>query len=341
MTVVPKKVLIIRFSSIGDIVLCSPVVRCIKKQWGAEVHFITKSKFKNLLTASPYVDDILTIENKVSEVKERLQEENYDLVVDLHKNIRSQQVRSICKTQYVSFDKINLEKWLAVHTPINLLPKKHLVDRYFEGLSKTGLTYDGLGLDHFVSDADILKAKSRTPSSYAVISLGATYATKRPPLDRLLVLCNSTTLPIVLIGGPDVEDLSKELESKLSKPVTNLVSKVSLGVSSAIVRSASYVVTGDSGMMHIAAAHRRKLIAFWGSTHPALGMYPYYPKGENISYFPLVLNLACQPCSKIGKDTCPKGHFNCMLDITDTSIQSAVRDVELDVSAQSYNNNLF
>jgi len=327
----PKKVLVVRFSSIGDIVLCSPVVRCIKKQWGAEVHFITKSKFKSLLTASPYIDNILTIESKVSEVKEKLQRENYDLVVDLHKNIRSQQVRSICKTKYVTFDKINLEKWLAVHTPINILPKKHLVDRYFAGLLKTGLLYDGQGLDHFVSDADTLKANAHTPSAYAVISLGATYVTKRPPLDKLLALCNSTALPIVLIGGADVLDLADELESKLSKRVTNLVSKVSLEVSSAIVRSASYVVTGDSGMMHIAAAHRRRLIVFWGSTHPVLGMYPYYPKDIDIPYYPLVLNLGCQPCSKIGKDSCPKGHFNCMLGLPDTSIQQTVHNLEADI----------
>lgn len=332
MITTPKKVLIIRFSSIGDIILCSPVVRCVKAQWDAEIHFITKKKFLTLLEPSPYIDKIISIDEKVSEVKNTLQNENYDLVIDLHKNIRSLQVKAICKTKYVTYNKINIEKWLAVHTPINVLPKKHLVDRYFDGLSETGLRYDGLGLDHIVSDHDIKKAAEITPKSYAVISLGATYHTKRPPLEKLLVLCNKITLPIVLIGGDDVEILANNLTINLKKTVINLVSKISLTVSSAIVKSSEYVVTGDSGMMHIAAAHRRPLIVFWGSTHTSLGMYPYYPTNIKIRYEPLSLNLRCQPCSKIGKESCPKGHFKCMMNITDNAIHKAILHMEQDVT---------
>ena len=324
----PSKILIVRFSSIGDIVLCSPVIRCIKKQLGAEIHFITKKKFAHVVTDSPYVDKVLTINQKVSEVKSLLQEEQYDVVVDLHKNIRSQQVRRIAGGRYITFDKINIQKWLAVHTPIDLLPNKHLVNRYMEAIAPLGIVYDGAGLDHFVSDKDIAKAKKEVPGTYAVLSLGATYVTKRLPLEKLISVAEVMTIPIVLIGGPDVEELATALQSAVAKPIINLAGKISLARSSAIVKNAAYVMSGDSGMMHIAAAHRRPLIVPWGSTHPSLGMYPFYPNDQLIPYFPLVLHLSCQPCSKIGKDQCPKKHFECMLGLTDDMIHNAVTTIE-------------
>jgi len=325
----PKKVLIVRFSSIGDIVLCSPVVRCAKQYWGAEVHFVTKQKYAPVIAASPYIDQIITIKDRVAEVKAELQAAKYDLVIDLHKNIRSQQVRAICKkAAYVTFDKINMQKWLAVHTPVNILPDKHLVDRYFEGLHSTGLRYDGDGLDHHLTDHDIQKAASMVPATYAVISLGATYSTKRPPLEKLVTTVQAMTSHPVLIGGSDVADTASQLQSLIDQQCSNMVGQVSLGVSSALVRSAKYVVTGDSGMMHIAAAHRRPLLVYWGSTHPMLGMYPYYPTDSTTAYYPLVRNLSCQPCSKVGKDVCPKGHFQCMMGLRDSAVKDAVEYME-------------
>jgi len=328
---IPKKVLIIRFSSIGDIVLCSPVIRCVKKQWGSEIHFITKEKFVNIISESPYIDKVISIKEKVSEVSSVLKNEKYDLVIDLHKNIRSQQVRSIVRTGYKTFNKINIQKWITVNTPLQVLPKNHLIDRYFKGLASTGLKYDGKGLDHFTSEKDKKDAEFITPKTYCVLSLGATYATKRLPLTRLIKLVSYIQEPIVLIGGNDVKHLANDLQETTNKELTNLVGKISIGVSSAVIANAQYVVSGDSGMMHIAAAHRKPLIVPWGSTHTSLGMYPFYPTENTISYVPLSLNLSCQPCSKIGKETCPKGHFNCMKDITDKMLANAVSAMEKSV----------
>ncbi len=325
----PKKVLIVRFSSIGDIILCSPIVRCIKKQWKSEIHFITKAKFAGVIRDSHYIDRIITIEDRVHEVSKVLKEENYDLVVDLHKNIRSQQVKMLVKSKYVTFDKLNIEKWLTVHTPLDLLPEKHLVDRYFEGFSKLGLRYDGEGLDHIISEKSQAEARHLVNGKYVAICLGATYATKRMPLEKLKILVSAITLPIVLIGGNDVRALSESLSvSSTSQDFVNLVGKVSIPVSSAILAGSTYAISGDSGMMHIAAAHRIPLIVPWGSTHTKLGMYPFYPTGLDICYVPLSLDLNCQPCSKVGKDTCPKGHFHCMMNMTDGMIKDAVESME-------------
>ena len=124
------KILLIRFSSIGDIVLTTPVMRCLHQQLGAEVHLLTKKSFGSLLQASPYLQKIYTIQDKVAEVMPQLKAEQYDSIVDLHKNIRSFQVRNQLKAPAYSFDKLNWQKWLLVNFKINRLPEVHIVDRY-------------------------------------------------------------------------------------------------------------------------------------------------------------------------------------------------------------------
>ncbi len=135
-----KKFLIIRFSSIGDIVLTTPVIRCLKAQVpGAEVHYLTKKQFLPVLEANPYIDKIFTINDKVSEVLPELMEEDYNHIIDLHKNIRSKQVISSLKKPSTAFNKINIAKWLIVNLKIDRLPNVHIVDRYFETVQSLGV----------------------------------------------------------------------------------------------------------------------------------------------------------------------------------------------------------
>jgi len=142
-----KKVLVIRFSSIGDIVLTTPVVRCVKKQLSAEVHYLTKNSFQKVISSNPYLDKIYSIDKKVSEVLSQLKAENYDCIIDLHKNLRSKQVKWALRVPYFTFDKINWEKWLMVNLKINKLPEIHIVDRYMAAVKPLGVSYDGEGLE--------------------------------------------------------------------------------------------------------------------------------------------------------------------------------------------------
>ena len=150
----PAKVLIIRFSSIGDIVLTTPIIRCIAEQLDVEVHFLTKNSFKSILRYNPYITKLYGIDKSVSEVISDLKAEHYDYIIDLHKNLRTQEVKLRLGIKSYTFNKLNIAKWLKVNLKINQLPDKHIVDRYFEGIQGLNVINDGRGLDYFISHSD-------------------------------------------------------------------------------------------------------------------------------------------------------------------------------------------
>lgn len=322
------KVLIIRFSSIGDIVLTTPVARCLKKQLGAEVHFLTKKNFENILNNNPYIDKVWSIEKEVKEVLNSLKLEQFDYIIDLHKNLRSLQIKRHLKTKSYSFDKLNIEKWLIVNFKVNRLPNKHIVDRNLETIAPLGIKNDNEGLDYFIPQKDEIiiselcqKYHFNIPNSqYIALVIGAAHATKRMPVEKLVAVCNNIKMPILLLGGKEDFDNGELIHSKSTGYTLNLCGQLNLNQSASIVKQAFKVVTHDTGLMHIAAAFRKDIISVWGNTIPEFGMYPYVPEGVNVLNKMIeVKDLGCRPCSKIGHPKCPKEHFKCM-QMIDTSL---------------------
>jgi ADP-heptose:LPS heptosyltransferase len=313
------KILVLRFSSIGDIVLTSPVVRCIKMQTGATVHFLTREPFRSLLSHNPYIDQVLSFRHKVKEVLPALKAEQYDLVIDLHHNLRSLAVKRALNCPAYSFRKLNLQKWLLVRTGLNLLPEVHIVDRYLVAAAPLGVVNDGLGLDYFLPPDDEQKALAfihqNLPGPYIALVTGAAHATKRLPESRLTELCQLLPEPVVLLGGPEEADQGKRIAAAAGPHVVNACGQLSLHQSAALVKHARLVITHDTGLMHMAAAFDKKIISLWGNTVPEFGMYPYSPKGEKQNIILEVKGLSCRPCSKIGFGQCPRGHFRCMQDL--------------------------
>jgi len=303
-----KKILVIRFSSIGDIVLTSPILRCLKQQLNAEVHFLTKKSFASLLTHNPNVDNCYTIDKKVSEVIDKLKAERYDFVVDLHKNLRSQQVKLALGIPTASFDKLNWQKFLMVNLHINRLPDTHIVNRYFEAVKPVGVEYDGEGLDFFMPES----AHYPIQDNAVVMAIGAAHATKRMPVERLIELSNLIEAPIYLIGGPSEKAAGESFQQSKNLNVENLCGMLTIDQSASVIQQAKLVITHDTGMMHIASALRKPIVSLWGNTIPEFGMYPFYPKGMDLNMSFEVQGLSCRPCSKIGHQACPKKHFKCM-----------------------------
>ena len=321
------KFLIIRFSSIGDIVLTTPVVRCLKKQVvTAEVHYLTKTAFRPILAANPYVDKIHCLENDLDGLIDRLAAEDFDYVIDLHHNLRTLKVKKGLKKQSFSFDKLNVQKWLYTNFKINKLPPVHIVDRYLDTLKTFGIKNDGAGLDYFIPAEDELKPEDIPTShqaGYAGLVIGAALATKRLPLHQLETICKNTNHPLILLGGPEDADTAKKLAAIDPVKIYNACGLFNLNESAALVRQAKLIITHDTGLMHIAAAFKRPVISVWGNTVPEFGMYPYYgenylfnykggPLGREPTITMEVKGLSCRPCSKIGYNKCPKGHFKCM-----------------------------
>lgn len=308
-----KKILVIRFSSIGDIVLTTPVVRCLKQQLDVELHYLTKRQYLPLLEANPHIDRIFTIEKSVSEVLPALRGEGYDCVVDLHKNLRTMQVRFglFFKPKWLAFHKLNLEKWLLTALKINRLPRLHIVERYLAAAAPLGVENDGQGLDFFLAAGRPPSAVRHPP--FIAFAIGAQYQTKRLPTEKIIEICRGVERPIVLLGGAGEAAEGDLIASKSGSHVTNFCGKLSLQESAELLRQAALVITHDTGMMHVAAAFQRKILSIWGNTVPEFGMSPYYGptnSDKNLSFE--VPDLPCRPCSKIGHQACPKGHFQCM-----------------------------
>lgn len=309
-----KKILVIRFSSIGDIVLTSPVVRCLKKQTNAEIHFLTKEKYAALVRSNPFIDKVITIDKDIHEVMDVLKSERYDFIVDLHHNLRTLRTKRQLKVPAQSFPKLNAQKWLFVRFKINRLPKKHVVDRYFEATSNLSIKNDGLGLDYFIPEKDTVDISTFLPQAfqvYATLALGAQFATKRLPKSQLEKLIALLPFPLVLLGGKEDQELGDELARKFPETVFNAAGICNLNQSASLVKQSKFIITHDTGLMHIASAFHLPIISIWGNTTPDFGMSPYLPeKGSQLFE---VKNLSCRPCSKIGFQACPKKHFNCMM----------------------------
>ena len=319
------KFLILRFSSIGDIVLTTPVIRCLRLQMPeAEIHFLSRQNFRDVLEHNPYINKNIFYKDDVDEVISELKKEKYDYIIDLHHNIRSLRVKRALKTKSFSFNKLNIEKWLIVNLKINRLPQQHIVDRYLETISSFGIKNDGQGLDYFISAKEekvIEKLPEAFGKNFIAWAIGAHHATKQLPIEKMISIARKIKLPVVILGGKEDINKSNELIKHFQSPVFNGCGIFSINESAAIIKHAQHVLTHDTGMMHIAAAFRKNIISVWGNTIPEFGMSPYLPAAfATNSLIVQVNNLSCRPCSKIGFQKCPKGHFKCMKEINENEI---------------------
>ena len=308
------KLLVIRFSSIGDIVLTTPVIRCLKQQLvDVEIHYLTKQKFRTILSENPYIDHLHTIEKSSNEIVSQLKAFDFDYIIDLHNNIRTRTLSLKLGVKTYRFPKLNIQKWLYVRFKINRLPNIHIVDRYFEAVKSLSVINDLLPCDYYIAPKDVIDLKQRLdldPNNYIAFAIGAQFATKRLPNHKIKEICSKISLPIVLLGGTEDENNGNEIRTELTH-VINACGKFSLGQSASIVQQAKTIITHDTGLMHIASAFEKQIVSIWGNTTPAIGMYPYMPRKKEFSIHE-VPNLSCRPCSKIGFKTCPKKHFKCM-----------------------------
>lgn len=304
-----KRILIVRFSSIGDIVLCTPVIRSLRQNYpSAKIDFLTKSKFQSVLENNPYLNHVFGWDNQQN--RESLNDNRYDLIVDLHKNLRSLRIRlKYITSEYITFDKANLNKWMFVKTRLPRFEVTSIVHRYRNMIERSGRTWAGDELDYFHFES--LTAGGVLPNNYTSIVLGGTYHTKRIPLNWLRSFISQVKdCPFVLLGGPEEMALGDQIQREFPR-VINLAGKCTLPQSATVLRDSNKVITGDTGLAHIAAALGKPMIWLWGSTTPKFGMQSPSRKGTSI-ISKEINDIKCRPCSKLGFDKCPQGHFKCM-----------------------------
>ena len=311
------KFLVVRFSSIGDIVLTSPVVRHLKQQVDdAEIHYLTKSAYAPLLESNPYVDRVHSYDGNIKACIASLRSEGIDYVIDLHHNLRSARIKYGLKRIAFSVHKLNWLKWLLVNFKIDRLPDKHIVDRNLHTIRTFIEEQDEYGLEYFIpkgSEVDINFLPKAFGNGYVALSIGAQHETKKLPVESLISLCQQLAFPVMILGGPEDRERAETIVSSLpGKNILNGCGSYSIHQSASLVRQARVLITHDTGLMHIGAAFKKKIISVWGNTVPRFGMYPYRAHPSSIQFE--VFGLSCRPCSKIGYQKCPKSHFKCMLE---------------------------
>ena len=317
------KFLIIRLSSLGDIVLTTPVLRCLKTQLpDVEIHYLVRSSFKAAIRNNPHISKLHLHNEDWDSMIDELKKERFDYIIDLHRNMRSFRIKTALNVPAFSFKKLNFRKLIFTKLKWNVMPRQlHVIDRYFKTVEPFGIYNDGAGMDYFITSTEEVP-QNDIPAShhagYIGIVIGASFYTKKLPVHKLQELCTKIDHPIILLGGREDAAAGEEIKKVDSVKVYNSCGKFSLNESADLVRKAKLIITHDTGLMHIAAALKKQVIAIWGSTTPSFGMYPYY--GANFLSRQVTLphedmqvhKLWCRPCTKIGRRRCPQGHFKCM-----------------------------
>jgi len=322
-----KKILVIRLSSIGDIVLTTPLLRSLKVAWpDARIDYCTKAPFVSLLAENPRLSALYTLEAPPTGA--------YDLVVDLQNNLRSHAiVRSLRSQHVVHYRKANWKKWLLVQCKINLYgPYWSVVDRYRDALKEFALSADSLGCELYPSFSERAFASTFFDGNQKTLALcfGAKHFTKRYPPHSfaalLTLLLSEMPLQVLLLGGkedaPQALEIMAALPEVLRPMVLNLAGSCSLMQSAAILERSDGVLCNDTGLMHIASAFGKKLFLLFGSSSAFFGFLPCQAPYDLFE----VEGLRCRPCSHIGRDRCPKGHFRCMLDLSQSVIARKILD---------------
>jgi ADP-heptose:LPS heptosyltransferase len=317
------KILVIRFSSMGDIIYTTPVVRCLKKQVAnAEIHFLTKPAFQYIYNNNPYLDKLLLLKPTLAETIADIKAEKYDCIIDLHNNLRTAIIKLRTGVKSSTYKKYTVRKWLSLKLHLKLVPVTHLVDRYLETVKFLGVKNDGKPIDYHVGQHQLTRLLPPThQQGFVAFVIGATHFTKRLPNYKIVNICKGLQLPVVLLGGKDVQDNGNEIGAVLGEKVYNACGITSLDESVFLVSKAQSVIGFDTGLTHIAEAFNRPIVSVWGGTVPhLLGVQPYMVKDVLVAG----IDISCRPCSKFGLEKCPLGHFKCMNDMPEEPITAFV-----------------
>jgi len=309
-----NKILIIRLSSLGDILLTTPFVRAIKTQFPhIKIDMLIREEYADVIKLNPYLNSKLFFKKNdqdYNKLIEQLRDNRYELVIDLQSNLRSKKIVSSLNIKAVKFNKRSFDKFLLVNFKINKLKEAPPIPiRYANTIQSIKLDDQGIDLFTDKSANSVLIGKNNLIG----FCQGARHFTKRWLNEYFIELGNKLVengYSVVLFGGKIDIEICTELAAKISGAI-NLSNDDDLLQTASDMKLCKAVVCNDSGLMHTASAVGTKVIAIFGSTVKEFGFAPYNCNNlilENIS-------LTCRPCSHIGRSECPKKHFECMKSI--------------------------
>jgi len=323
------KILVVRLSSIGDIILTTPLLRSLRITCPeARITFVIKKQFEELLRACPYIDELIVFNTNegffgLRKIKNYLKNQHFDLYLDIHKNWRSRYLRLGLDARHVTtYRKYIFRRTLLIWFKINLY--RHIqpvYQRYFQAVKEYGIQYDGQGTEIHISPDVPLKVKEillqagyQFGSPLVIICPSATYFNKRwkPEgfIETAKYLIREKSVFIVVHGGKEDTGLCAEITAAIGNGAANLAGMLSLSESAALLRFSSLVIANDSGLLHLAQSQKRPVVGIYGATTRELGYFPIEQQSTVIE-----TDLSCRPCTHNGLNKCPRKHFRCMNDI--------------------------
>ncbi|MCW8850678.1 MAG: glycosyltransferase family 9 protein [Melioribacteraceae bacterium] len=319
-----KKILIIRLSSLGDVLLTTPLIRTLKSSYpNIKIDFIVRKEFESTLKYNPNINNLIALERnyKKETVRSQIIKENYDLIIDLQNNIRSRYLTRSLSFKTVRYRKPYLNRILLVKLKINRFKEVIPIPvRYANSLSNFEL--DQKGLELFIPDEEKSEIND---DNFIGLCPGSRHFTKMWPKEYYIELGNQlikNNYKVALFGGKDDMAICNDISAKLNGAL-NLSNDNDLIKLAVNMRNCKAIVCNDSGLMHTALALNIPVISIFGSTVKEFGFFPY--KGKNI-----VLEnnlLSCRPCSHIGLDKCPQKHMDCLNKITPITALEAVKNI--------------
>lgn len=336
------KFLIIRLSSIGDVILTSPLVRQLRERFpAAQIDFLIRREYAELVRYNPHLSNILELDVRggraeLKMMKTRLREAGYNAILDLHGNFRSVFLRSFPNRPPVyKIRKNQFPRFLLVKFKINLYRRLYghplsAAEKYLRAAAPLGLSPGDLRTElHLPAEAEkkgeaVWQELSRENFRVAMAP-GARHFTKRWPApyyaELIRALYEKRGWRTLLVGGPDELQTIKEIQRRTGNEIQqSRAGELSLLETFAVMRRAPLFISNDSGLMHAAAAFRIPQIAIFGSTVQELGFFPLNPNARVLEN----AGLGCRPCSHIGRASCPKGHFKCMQEITPARVMEEI-----------------
>ena len=326
----PSKILILRLSSIGDVILTTPLIRAVRERFPqAEITFLVKGEFADLIRHNPRIDRLIPFDKTTGfrgwrEVRRTVRQERFDWVIDLHRNARTRYLKAgLGAGKVTTYCKRLLRRTLLVRTGINLLKEAPpILNRYFEAVAGAGVRYDGQGTEVYPDPDAGRRILERLAgegydgrSPLVVLCPGASYANKQWLPERFAAVADDLAVRgcfVVLLGGAKDEPLCRAIAGMMKgRAVTVAGSRgLGLGEAAALLKLSALAVTNDSGLMHLAQSQKTPVVAIFGPTTQELGYFPL-PEKSAVVQRP----VPCRPCTHNGRSRCPKGHFRCMREI--------------------------
>ena len=326
------RVLIIRLSSIGDIILTTPVLKQLREKYpDITIDFLVLKNFKDSITGVSYIDNIILFDKEkndgyknIKNFGKELSKNNYDYVFDLHSKIRSKLISKEIEKKGATIYKYSKRKWwkslLVKMKIIKYSVDDTIVKNYFKPFEKFDLKYHGEDLTFAFSDKDLENIKEY--KGLFAMAPGASKETKKWTVEGFGKLAKKLydeyKIKTVILGGK--EDYKRgENINKISENVCiNLCGKLSLKESGALLSTAKLLITNDSGPFHIGRGVGCRTYVIFGPTDP--NMFEYTSQNKLI-----YKNESCSPCSLHGDKKCPKGHFNCMKKLSENIIFEEIK----------------